>query len=98
MTDDGTLKVTYSSLDEAAGAIKQQASQLETDLDNLLTRVRAVASYWEGDAQTAFHSVANEWANRTHHMHDVLESIASKVQIASGHYNASDKKAASYFG
>jgi hypothetical protein len=31
-------------------------------------------------------------------MHSVLESIASKVQIASGHYNASDKKAASFFG
>ncbi|CAG7610159.1 MULTISPECIES: WXG100 family type VII secretion target [Streptomycetaceae] len=98
MSDPGELKVTYSSLDEAAGAIKQQAGQLETDLDNLLTRVRAVAAYWEGDAQTAFHAVANEWANRTHHMHEVLESIASKVQIASGHYNAADKKAASYFG
>jgi WXG100 family type VII secretion target len=99
MSDDGsTLKVTYSSLEEAAAAIKQQAGQLESDLDNLLTRVRAVAAYWEGDAQAAFHAVANEWANRTHHMHSVLESIASKVQIASGHYNASDKKAASFFG
>lgn len=98
MPDAGELKVHYSSLDEAAGAIKQQAGQLESDLDNLLTRVRAVAAYWEGDAQTAFHSVASEWANRTHHMHEVLESIASKVQIASGHYNAADKKAASYFG
>jgi WXG100 family type VII secretion target len=98
MSDGSELKVTYASLDEAAGAIKHQAGQLESDLNDLLSRVRAVASYWEGDAQTAFHAVANEWSNRTHHMHEVLESIAGKVQIASGHYNASDKKAASYFG
>ena len=53
---------------------------------------------YRGVGETAFHAVANEWANRTHHMHEVLESIAGKVQIASGHYNAADKKAASFFG
>ncbi|WP_031521670.1 WXG100 family type VII secretion target [Streptomyces sp. NRRL F-5123] len=98
MFDPGQLKVTYASLDEAASAIRQQATQLQSDLDNLLTRVRAVAGYWEGDAQHAFHAVAHEWAHRTQHMHGVLESIASKVQIASGHYNTADRKAASYFG
>lgn len=98
MFDPGQLKVTYASLDEAAGVIRHQATQLQGDLDNLLIRVRAVAGYWEGDAQHAFHAVANEWAHRTHHMHGVLESIASKVQMASGHYNAADRRAASYFG
>ncbi|MFI0897641.1 WXG100 family type VII secretion target [Streptomyces sp. NPDC020983] len=98
MLDPGQLKVTYASLDEAAGVIRHQATQLHSDLDNLLTRVRAVAEYWEGDAQNAFHAVAREWAHRTHHMHGVLESIASKVQMAGGHYSAADRKAASYFG
>jgi WXG100 family type VII secretion target len=98
MSHDSELKVTYASLHEASEAIKKQAGILEHDLDDLLGRVRSVAAYWDGEAKQAFDVVAKEWEQRTRHMHEVLNSIAAKVQIASGHYSAADKKAASYFG
>ena len=98
MSHDAELKVTYASLHEASEAIKKQANLLEHDLNDLLGRVRAVSAHWDGEAKQAFDAVAREWENRTHHMHEVLESIAGKVQIASGSYSAADKKAAGYFG
>lgn len=91
------LKVTYSSLDQAAGDIRAQASELRRQLDDLLGRVKRVAATWEGETYQAFQATATEWSKRAEHIQTVLNDVATRVQDASGSYHATDKKTSSYF-
>ncbi len=92
------IAVRYSSLQEAAASIKQQASRLRGDLEDIRQAVNRVSANWEGEAQTQYNTMQQQWNQKADHVHNILNSIADKVTQASGDYQATDKRAAGNFG
>ncbi|MFI2645975.1 WXG100 family type VII secretion target [Streptomyces sp. NPDC018610] len=91
------LSVTYSGLDTAATQLGNEASQLETDLDQLRKLVVSSLHYWEGEAQSHFHEKLNRWDKEANDIHQALAGIGHVVAQSGGTYMEGDKKAASYF-
>ncbi|MBY8868994.1 MULTISPECIES: WXG100 family type VII secretion target [Streptomyces] len=91
------LSVTYSGLDRAAIDIRNQASQLDHDLDELRKLVTDSLRYWEGEAQSTFHEKLHRWDKEATDIHEALTGIGNVVSQSGGTYQEGDKKAASYF-
>ncbi|WP_327679599.1 WXG100 family type VII secretion target [Streptomyces sp. NBC_00467] len=95
--NDGTMLVTYASLDEAASTIERQAKRLDDTLEAIQTQIRSVSNTWEGEAKTAADGAHRTWDNETRAIHTALKGIAKAVREAGPAYQTGDKKAASNF-
>ncbi|MCX5386045.1 WXG100 family type VII secretion target [Streptomyces sp. NBC_00083] len=91
------LGVTYSSLNDAASAIKLQAHRLQQDLDEIKALVGRAAVNWHGEAHEAFATKQKDWDIRAHAVQTSLKQIADAVTQAAPTYQAGDRKAASHF-
>jgi WXG100 family type VII secretion target len=91
------IAVRYSSLQEASASIKQQAGRLRGDLEDIRQAVHRVTANWEGEAQTQYNTMQDQWNKKADHVQNILVSIADKVSQASGDYQATDKRAAGNF-
>ncbi|MFG2717986.1 WXG100 family type VII secretion target [Streptomyces sp. NPDC048416] len=91
------LGVTYSSLEEAAAAIKQQAGQLDDDLREIKSLVDKAAGSWHGEAHEVYVTNQQEWDKRARSIQTSLAQIANAVADAGPTYRAGDHKAAGYF-
>ncbi|KIF79311.1 hypothetical protein QR77_30745 [Streptomyces sp. 150FB] len=95
--DDGTMVVTYSSLEQAAGDIKKQAKALETSLSDIQAKIRSVSDLWAGESRTAYDAAQKQWDNEARAIHQALQQIANAVQTAGPAYHAGDKRGAANF-
>ncbi|MFD7709239.1 WXG100 family type VII secretion target [Streptomyces sp. NPDC059785] len=91
------LVVKYGALSGAATEIGNQASQLESDLDDIKKMVASVASGWEGEAHETYKQQQAAWDKEARDIHQALVSIAKVVHAAGGDYKGGDHKAASYY-
>jgi 6 kDa early secretory antigenic target len=92
-----SLKVTYSSLEEAANDIQTQAGLLRADLEDIQQEVKKVADVWKGEAHDAYTQVQHTWDAKANDIQNLLINIAAEIRMASGDYSATDKKAAGMF-
>ncbi|MEW1720768.1 WXG100 family type VII secretion target [Streptomyces sp. NPDC093109] len=97
MADDGTMIVTYSSLDQAAGSIRDQARKLGMTLDAIKAQIQSVADVWEGEAKQAYHQEQAKWDKDAAEIQANLAKIATAVDDASVAYRSGDKRAAANF-
>ncbi|WP_269859467.1 WXG100 family type VII secretion target [Streptomyces sp. RPT161] len=97
MMSDLDLKVHYSSLQEAAQTLRNAAKVLAGELDGLRAEVESVSQTWDGEARQAFVQADTVWRQRTEHIKNVLNDVASRVEKAHASYHATDKKASGYF-
>ena len=95
--NDGTMIVTYTSLEQAAGDIKKQADKLDGSLKAIQAKIRSVSDLWEGEARTAYNEAQARWDKEAMAIHTALLQIARAVQDAAPAYQAGDKKAAANF-
>ncbi|WP_326700167.1 WXG100 family type VII secretion target [Streptomyces sp. NBC_01754] len=95
--DNGTMAVTYASLDLAAGAIDQQAKQLLEDLDGIKAMITNVSELWVGEAKTAYDAAQKAWDNDAQEIRGALTKISNEVREAAVTYRAGDKRARGYF-
>lgn len=95
--DDGTMVVTYSSLEQAAGDIRKQGKALETSLSDIQAKIRSISDLWAGEAREAYNIAQKQWDNEARAIHQALEQIASAVQTAGPAYHAGDKRGAANF-
>lgn len=91
------LVVKYGALDATATTLVTQASNLETDLDEIKKMVASVAVGWEGEAHTMYTEQQHLWDKEAKDIHAALVAIAQVVGRAGGDYMGGDKKAASYY-
>ncbi|MEU9099351.1 WXG100 family type VII secretion target [Streptomyces sp. NPDC048361] len=91
------LGVTYSSLHDAATAIRKQAGELERNLEELKALVKTASADWHGEAHEAYAKTQNDWDIRAQSIKTSLDQIAKAVDGAGPAYRAGDRKAASHF-
>ncbi|MEV6316482.1 WXG100 family type VII secretion target [Streptomyces sp. NPDC051776] len=95
--NDGTMVVTYASLDQAAGDIKAQADALNRSLEAIQAKIRSVADLWEGEARDAYNQAQAKWDQDASAIHTALTQISRAVQDAAPAYKGGDHKAAQNF-
>ncbi|MFJ4922728.1 WXG100 family type VII secretion target [Streptomyces sp. NPDC088725] len=95
--DDGTMVVTYSSLEGAARDIRAQAKALETSLSDIQAKIASVSDVWAGDAREAYNTAQAKWNKEAAGIHQALDQIARAVESAAPAYQSGDKRAAANF-
>ncbi|MCX5105453.1 WXG100 family type VII secretion target [Streptomyces sp. NBC_00053] len=95
--NDGTMVVTYASLDLAAGAIDRQSKQLQEDLAAIKRMIANVSELWVGEAKSAYDTAQKGWDDDATAIHNALSEISRKVREAGGSYHAGDKRARANF-
>ncbi|MFG2562518.1 WXG100 family type VII secretion target [Streptomyces sp. NPDC048496] len=95
--NDGTMVVTYSSLDLAAGDIDRQSKQLQEDLASIKRMIANVSELWVGEAKEAYDVAQAGWDDDATAIHRALSEISRKVRDAGTAYHAGDKRARANF-
>ncbi|MFC4612294.1 WXG100 family type VII secretion target [Streptomyces maoxianensis] len=95
--NDGTMVVTYASLEEAAALIEKQAARLDSSLEAIQTKIKGISATFEGEAKTAADSAHKKWDDETRKIHGALKGIAKAVRDAGPLYSSGDKRAAAQF-
>ncbi|MEE1743893.1 MULTISPECIES: WXG100 family type VII secretion target [unclassified Streptomyces] len=95
--NDGTMVVTYSSLELAASAIDRQSKQLQEDLASIKRMIANVSELWVGEAKSAYDSAQQGWNDDATAIHSALSEISRKVRDAGAAYHAGDKRARAHF-
>ncbi|MFV2118040.1 WXG100 family type VII secretion target [Streptomyces sp. Act-28] len=95
--NDGTMIVTYSSLQEAANTIEKQAKRLDLSLEAIQAKIASISDLWEGEAREAYKTAQTDWDRRAREINQSLDQIARAVREAAPAYLQGDKKAASNF-
>ncbi|MFH8475265.1 WXG100 family type VII secretion target [Streptomyces sp. NPDC018000] len=95
--NDGTMVVTYASLDLAAGAIDRQSKQLQEDLASIKRMIASVSELWVGEAKSAYDTAQRGWDADATGIHTALSEISRKVREAGTAYHAGDKRARANF-
>ncbi|MFI9625827.1 WXG100 family type VII secretion target [Streptomyces sp. NPDC052042] len=95
--NDGTMVVTYASLDLAAGAIDRQSKQLQEDLESIKRMIANVSELWVGEAKSAYDDAQRGWDEDARAIQAALSEISRKVRDAGTAYQAGDKRARANF-
>jgi 6 kDa early secretory antigenic target len=98
MSNDGTISVTYASLNSASSSIASSATTIEQHLDYIKKHVDRVAADWDGDAKEQYAVVQAQWNTSAENMHTTLLKISKAVEQAAEHYQSTDKQAAGRWG
>lgn len=96
-TNDGTMVVTYASLELAAGDIDRQSRQLQEDLEAIKQVVNSASELWVGEAKSAFDASQAGWQRDATAIKTALAEISRKVREAGVAYQAGDKRARANF-
>ncbi|WP_406145565.1 WXG100 family type VII secretion target [Streptomyces sp. NBC_01012] len=96
-TNDGTMVVTYASLELAAGDIDRQSKRLDEDLAAIKRMVASASELWQGEAKSAYDHAQAGWDRDAKGIHAALGEISRKVRDASTSYHAGDKRARANF-
>jgi WXG100 family type VII secretion target len=77
----GTIKVTPEELREAATYIQNKGSEIETDFNEIGSKINEVTASWEGLAQISFvedfENLKNELFSK---LPEIIEGIYKKLQ------------------
>ncbi|MFJ8887012.1 WXG100 family type VII secretion target [Streptomyces sp. NPDC102402] len=96
-SNDGTMVVTYSSLEQAAGDIDRQSRRLQEDLASIKRMIASVSELWVGEAKSAYDVAQVGWDRDATGIHTALSEISRKVRDAGVAYQAGDKRARANF-
>ncbi|MEV0650226.1 WXG100 family type VII secretion target [Phytomonospora sp. NPDC050363] len=80
------LKVDPGALDRAAGEIKSAATQLDSILDGLASKLESLMAQWEGGDQAAYSEVKMQWDKAADGLNEVLNRIGATVGQARQEY------------
>ncbi|MEU4447318.1 WXG100 family type VII secretion target [Actinosynnema sp. NPDC050801] len=86
------IKVDFSALSSAAGDITGQAGKVDSELDNLKSRLQPVIAQWEGGASAAYQDAQTRWDQAAAGLQQVLAQIGSAVASATEAYQAAERK------
>lgn len=86
------IKVDFGALSSAAGDISGQAAKVDSELDNLKSRLAPVIAQWEGGASAAYQDAQRRWDESAAGLQQVLAQIGSAVASATEAYQAAERK------
>ena len=92
-----SMSVNPGQVNALAGEIRNGATGIQTQLDNLGTEVAKLRGQWGGDAQTAYDAAQRSWTQSVSAMQELLTQIATKTEEISSTYVQSDNSSANRF-
>ncbi|HEX6345449.1 WXG100 family type VII secretion target [Umezawaea sp.] len=76
------IKIDFGSMDALASDIGNQASTLQSTLENLKSRIDPVIAQWEGSTSGAYQASQNKWNQAAEDLQQVLAQIGTAVRAA----------------
>jgi WXG100 family type VII secretion target len=92
-----SMSVQTAQVVGMAGQIRNGASGIRSELDNLDSKVRQLLSAWSGEAQTSYHQAQARWTKSLGELQALLERIASSTEQIAQTYDSSDGRNAGRF-
>ncbi|MFD7136031.1 WXG100 family type VII secretion target [Streptomyces sp. NPDC059894] len=97
MSDAGRTAVNYDTVTQAAVDVRKTATDLTEGLETLMTRVKAVAETWEGEARSAYGTIQSSSNDQMAQMCEKLNAIARLLDESVIGYSDTDHGNASRF-
>jgi WXG100 family type VII secretion target len=89
---DGTIKVSFGSLEALAGDIGRQVGNIENSLTSLQSQIANIEQIWVGGAGSGFQMVKKQWEDSAGHLRQVLAKIQTAVvQSSDGYRDTEDR-------
>ncbi|WP_329455328.1 WXG100 family type VII secretion target [Streptomyces sp. NBC_01497] len=92
-----TTAVNYDTVTTAASDVRRTASELTSELTDLMGRVKRVAENWDGQAKDAYHDRQADLTAQMDGMNQDLARIASLLDAAVVGYQDTDRGNAARF-
>ncbi|GGP58321.1 WXG100 family type VII secretion target [Saccharothrix coeruleofusca] len=86
------IKVDFAQLSGAAGDISGHAAKVQSELDELKSRIAPVVAQWEGASSGSYQEAQAKWDTSAADLQQVLASIGSAVAAATEAYQAAEQK------
>ncbi|WP_447004485.1 WXG100 family type VII secretion target [Saccharothrix isguenensis] len=86
------IKVDFNQLGSAAADISGQASKVESELENLKSRIAPVLAQWDGGTQEAYRAAQEKWDTSAADLQQVLATIGTAVASATEAYQAAEQR------
>lgn len=94
----GNILVNFATIQNASQEVRQTASRIQQQLDDLKAGVTRIASSWEGSAQQGYQARQREWDQRAADLQQVLGQISQALENAAQSYQDTESKNASIWG
>ncbi|WKX72908.1 WXG100 family type VII secretion target [Streptomyces sp. XD-27] len=91
------MEITYAGVVEASNQVKSTADTIKSELDTLMSSVKAVVDTWDGKTQQAFYERQHDWNTKVNHLHQTLTTISRKLHEATEGYQSTDAAGARRF-
>lgn len=91
----GHILVNFQTISQASSDVRQGASRIRQQLDDLESAVKKVSATWEGAAQEGYQQKQREWDQRAASLQQTLEQIAKALDVAAQNYQSTESKNAS---
>lgn len=87
----GEIKVNYASMESLKAGLRQQSTEIQTQLDDLEAAARQLAGNWDGDAKEAFSDAKRRWDASMAHMHQILNDTELRIGNSAVQYAETDR-------
>ncbi|KDN82959.1 WXG100 family type VII secretion target [Kitasatospora cheerisanensis] len=88
----GQILVNFQTVLNASSEVRQTASRIQSQLDDLKSGVQRIASSWEGAAQQGYQARQAQWDAKAADLQQVLGQIASALDNAAQSYQNTEKQ------
>jgi early secretory antigenic target protein ESAT-6 len=89
---EGQIKVSFGELQSAAGSISNNASQIQSSLDDLKQFLAPLVSGWEGTAAETYNAHQQKWDTAAADLRQVLAAIGTAVAQAADDYQMGEQQ------
>jgi ESAT-6 family protein len=95
---DDYTSANFAGLSQGAAAFAQTASALQTELEDLESKLRAKLAAWEGDAQSAYHTYQQQWSRSAQDMQQVVTQLGTAISDSNDNYQAAERSNSTMWG
>ncbi|MFD8598511.1 WXG100 family type VII secretion target [Kitasatospora sp. NPDC059646] len=88
----GQILVNFQTILNASSEVRQTASRIQSQLDDLKSGVQRIASSWEGAAQQGYQARQAQWDAKAADLQQVLGQIAGALDNAAQSYQNTEKQ------
>ncbi|MCC9311397.1 WXG100 family type VII secretion target [Kitasatospora sp. RB6PN24] len=88
---DGSIKVTFGTIQDAGAQVRAAANTIQGQLDDLKTAVQRVANSWTGAAQQGYQQRQATWDAKATDLHTTLNQIATALDNAHQSYTQTEQ-------
>ncbi|MFI5798081.1 WXG100 family type VII secretion target [Streptomyces sp. NPDC051677] len=82
------FRVHLGHLKEATGTVKGQSVQIESTMSRIAAEFRTVGAEWQTPSSASLEEVQQWFARAQTDLHDLLEEVARRMQVAYDNYHA----------